>query len=199
MSETDNFAGLVAAIDAGDEARCEELSHQLTPTDADNLITLAAAADPDQRWWAVRALALVGDGACVPALVRGTDDDDPGMRAAAAMALGYVHRRAPGAVAPQLDHVAMLLADDNGIVRQAAGDGLALCADDAVAPLARLLQQSDHQGARTRAAAALRKIATMRAAAILYPLLNDPNHLVRMYAYEGLDEMGLLENVLVVL
>jgi hypothetical protein len=29
--------------------------------------------------------------------------------------------------------------------------------------------------------------------------LNDPNHMVRMYAYEGLDEMGLLETVLVTL
>jgi HEAT repeat protein len=43
----------------------------------------------------------------------------------------------------------------------------------------------------------LRKIATLKAAAILYALLNDENHLVRSYAYEGLDEMGLLENVLV--
>ncbi len=38
----------------------------------------------------------------------------------------------------------------------------------------------------------------MKAAAILYALLNDENHLVRAYAYEGLDEMGLLENVLVI-
>ena len=199
MSEQDRFTLLVAAIAGGDETRCEELAHQLSSANGEQLIALAADMDLDRRWWAVRCLALVGDGACIPMLVHCLDDADPGVRAAAAMALGHVHRRAPDEVAPLLDRVAILLADDNGIVRQAAGDGLALCSDDAVPALARLLQQNDHPGARTRAAAALRKIATMRAAAVLYPLLNDPNHLVRMYAYEGLDEMGLLENVLVVL
>ena len=52
---------------------------------------------------------------------------------------------------------------------------------------------------RDSAAGALRKIATMKAAGVLYALLNDPNHLVRAYAYEGLDDMGLLETVLVTL
>ena len=123
----------------------------------------------------------------------------PELRAAAALALVHLHSRAPAAVAPALDTVAALLTDDDGLVRQTAADCLAQCGDDAVPALGRVLRESAHQGARTRAAGALRKIATMKAAAILYPLLNDPNHLVRMYAYEGLDEMGLLENVLVVL
>ena len=197
MTAPSDFPALAAAIDAGDDERCEALVQRLTPTDSHLLIPLATDADPDRRWWAVRALALVGADSAVPALVSCLDDADPAVRAAAAMSLGHVHRRAPEAVAAHLDRVAALLADDNGIVRQAAGDGLALCADDAVPALAALLRQSHHPGARTRAAAALRKIATMRAAAVLYPLLNDSNHLVRMYAYEGLDEMGLLENVLV--
>jgi HEAT repeat protein len=192
------FAALVAAIDAGDDERCEALVHGFTPADSPLLIALAADADSDRRWWAVRGLALVGAASAVPVLASCLDDADPSVRAAAAMSLGHVYRRAPDAVAAQLDRVAVLLADENGIVRQAAGDGLALCGDDAVPALARLLRQSQHPGARTRAAAALRKVATMQAAAVLYPLLNDPNHLVRMYAFEGLDELGLLENVLVI-
>jgi HEAT repeat protein len=198
MNEQPAVAPLMTAIDAGDDARCEALVHDLTPADSPLLVTLAADGDPDRRWWAVRALALVGADGAVPALVHCLADDDPSVRAAAAMSLGHVHRRAPAAVAPQLDQVAALLADDNGLVRQAAGDGLAVCGDDAVPALAAALRQSQHPGARSRAAAALRKIATLRAAAVLYPLLNDPNHLVRMYAYEGLDEMGLLENVLLI-
>ena len=198
MTAPSDFPALAAAIDAGDDERCEALVQRLTPADSHLLIPLAADADPDRRWWAVRALALVGADSAVPVLVSCLGDDDPGVRAAAAMSLGHCHRRAPEAAAANLDRVAALLADDNGIVRQAAGDGLALCADDAVPALAALLRQSHHPGARTRAAAALRKIATMSAAAVLYPLLNDSNHLVRMYAYEGLDEMGLLENVLVI-
>ena len=71
----------------------------------------------------------------------------------------------------------------------------------ATRPSTRLLTclSGDHQGARTRATASLRKIGTMKAAAVLYQHLNDPNHLVRLYAYEALDEMGLLENQLLIL
>jgi hypothetical protein len=39
----------------------------------------------------------------------------------------------------------------------------------------------------------------MKAAGALYHCLNDANYLVHMYAHEGLDEMGLLENILVTL
>jgi HEAT repeat protein len=147
----------------------------------------------------VRALALVGAADAVPALAACLEDADPGVRAAALRWAWGMSTRARRRRWPRSStRVAARLADDNGLVRQAAGDGLALCGDDAVPALAALLRQSQHPGARTRAAAALRKIATMRAAAVLYPLLNDANHLVRMYAYEGLDEMGLLENVLVI-
>lgn len=198
MTESIAFARFLAAIDAYDDDRCEAIVPQLTPADSPRLLALIDDANPDRRWWAVRGLAAVGAADAVPALATCLDDADPSVRAVAAMSLGHVYRRAPAAVAEQLGRVATLLADDDGIVRQAASDGLALCGDDAVPPLAALLRQESHPGARSRAAATLRKIATMRAAAVLYPLLNDPNHLVRMYAYEGLDEMGLLENVLVI-
>jgi len=187
---------LIRAIDAEDDEACEALVQALTAADSPPLIVLAADPAADRRWWAVRALAAVGADTAAPALAHCLADADLSVRAAAALSMGHVHPRAPEAVAPWLEQVAALLADDSGLVRQAAADGLALCGDDAVPALAALLRRSQHPGARTRAAAALRKIATMRAAAVLYPLLNDANHLVRMYAYEGLDEMGLLENVL---
>ena len=144
MTAHSDFAALLTAIDAGDDERCEALVQRLTSADSQLTIPLAADADSDRRWWAVRALALVGAASAVPALVNCLDDDDPGVRAAAAMSLGHVYRRAPEAVAAHLEQVAALLADDNGIVRQAAGDGLALCADDAVPALAALLPYSTH-------------------------------------------------------
>ena len=187
----------LAAIERQDDEETECLSAQLTPADAPALLALAAGDDAEQRWWAVRGLALVGGPECVGSLAACLQDEQPQVRAAAALALAHLHARIPEAVTPQLDGVAELLADDEGYVRQAAADSLALCSDDGVAPLGHVLRHSAHQGARTRAAAALRKIGTLKAAAILYALLNDENHLVRSYAYEGLDEMGLLENVLV--
>ncbi len=188
----------LAAIAAGDDEVTEQYALQLTSADEPALLALAASGDADQRWWGVRGLAQAGTAAALPVLRNALADPDPAVRAAAALGAGYLYAREPDATAPELEAVATLLADDDGIVRQAASDALALCGDAAVPALGSVLRSSTHEGARTRAAASLRKIATMKAAAILYALLNDPNHLVRMYAYEGLDEMGLLENVLVI-
>lgn len=193
------FPNLLDAIDAGDDECAERAALQLTAADAPVLLALAEAEDVDRRWWAVRGLAVCGGTQAVPVLLAALGDGDAGVRAAAVMALAVLHRRVPAAVAPHLGEVARLLADDDGMVRQSAADTLAQCGDDAVPALAAVIFQGTHQGARTRAAAALRKIATMKAAAVLYPMLNDPNHMVRAYAYEGLDEMGLLENILVTL
>jgi HEAT repeat protein len=188
----------LAAVARGDDEEAERCALQLTAGDEPALVTMAVSPDLDTRWWGVRGLAQIGGAAGVPVVRDNLQDADGGVRAAAALALGYLYARVPDEVTPTLDEVAALLSDNEGIVRQAAADGLALCGDGAVAALGRILRNSTHQGARTRAAGALRKIATVKAAAILYPLLNDSNHLVRMYAYEGLDEMGLLETVLLV-
>jgi len=187
----------LAAIARQDDEETECLSAQLTPADAPALLALAADEDPERRWWAVRGLALVGGPECVDVLAARLRDEQPQVRAAAALALAHLHARYAEAVTDEGLTLAELLADDESYVRQAAADSLALCGEDGVAPLGRVLRNSSHQGARTRAAAALRKIGTLKAAAILYALLNDENHLVRSYAYEGLAEMGLLENVLV--
>lgn len=187
----------LAAIAQQNDEKAESLATQLTSADAPALLALATSDDAEERWWAVRGLAIAGGPQCVEALAARLQDEQPQVRAAAALALAHLHTRYAEMVSPQLEAVAALLADDEGYVRQAAADSLALCGEDGVTPLGSVLRNSSHQGARTRAAAALRKIATLKAAAILYSLLDDENHLVRSYAYEGLDEMGLLENVLV--
>ena len=187
---------LLVAIATGDDAGAEEQALLLTADDEPALIALAAAPDADERWWAVRGLAVCGSEAAVPVFAAALHDGDPGVRAAAALAAHHLYLRHPAAAKMLFTPLAGLLADDDGMVRQVAADALAQSGDDAVPPLGEILRTSQHEGARTRAAAALRKIATLKAAALLYPLLNDPDPLVRMYAYEGLDEMGLLENIL---
>ncbi len=187
---------LLAAVAQRDDEDAERQALLLTAADEPALLALSAGSDSDERWWAVRGLALVGSTGSVPALAARLQDEDATVRAAATLALAHLHARFAAEVVPYLDVVAERLADEEGYVRQAAADCLALCGDNAVAALGHVLRVSEHQGARTRAAGALRKIATLKAAAILYALLNDDNHLVRSYAYEGLDEMGLLENIL---
>ncbi len=190
------FEQFLDAIDAEDDEAAETRVAQLTVHDEQALIALfTGARNPDQRWWAVRALAVHGSGDAISVLVTALDDRDDGVRAAAALALAHLHVRESQAVNPLLDQIARLLADEQGLVRQAATDSLTLCGDDAVDILAVTLA-GDHQGARTRAMMALRKVATFPAAKVMFQYLNDSNYLVHTYAYEGLDEMGLLENVL---
>lgn len=184
------------AIEAGDDAATEAAALALAPADEAVLLELAADADGERRWWAVRALAACGGADALPAVAAALSSDDPAQRAAAALALGHLGKRLPDAVETQLPALARLLEDPDGFVRQAAVDGFALCGDAAVPTLAAVLFHSEHQGARTRAASALRQIRTLKAAPVLYRVLNDPNPLVHTYAFEALDDMGLLENLL---
>jgi len=148
------------------------------------------------RWWGVRGLAQVGDEEAILAVVAHLNDEDAGVRSVAALALASLYQRHPEDVLPFLPRLADLLADDDGLVRQSAADSLAQCGDGAVEALAVSLN-SPHAGVRVRAAAALHRLGTMAAAVPLYYHLEDTNPLVRHYAFETLDKLGLLTNVLV--
>lgn len=203
MSYLDEF---LQAAAADNEAEAERLSHHLLPSDEAQLLAILQAEerDADLRWWAVRALAHCGTAVAAPLLAQLLDGSQiqaasvqnaSMLCATAAMALGHLHQRHAGSVHPHLPQIAAQLAHKDGFVRQAAADSLALCGDAAVPVLEEALA-SDNDGARARAAQALRKIGTLKVAPALFQHLNDPHYLVRLHAYEGLDEMGLLDNVI---
>lgn len=196
---SERFTTFLNAVAAGADEQTEQCALALTGEDSPALSALLVSPDVDARWWAARALAACGNVDAAAALAPLLHDAESSVRAVALLALGHLYPLHPAEVVPLLDDAAQCLMDDDGLVRQTAADALAMCGDDAVPALARILFQQSHEGARTRAASALRKLATMKAAGVLYAVLNDPNHMVRMYAYEGLDEMGLLETVLVTL
>jgi HEAT repeat protein len=183
------------AASAADDVRAEDLIDLLTPADAPILRQMIESNDPNRRWWGIRALAQVGGEELVPLVADHLHDQAPEIRAVTALAMGHIHRHTPAAVNPHLPQLALLLEDDDALVRQSAADGLARCGDDAVDLLAAALE-SDHEGLRVRAAAALHRIGSMKAAPPLYRHLEDPNPLVRHHAYEMLDKLGLLENIL---
>lgn len=184
-----------AAAAAAEDAHAEDLLDLLRAEDAPVLRQMVESDDLNRRWWGIRALAQTDNGELVPLLVEQLPHPEAEIRAAAAMALGEIHSRAADAVNAHLSALAPLLMDDDALVRQSAADALARCGDDAVDLLAALLN-SDAEGARVRAAAALHRIGSMKAAPPLYHHLDDPNPLVRHYAYETLDKLGLLENIL---
>jgi HEAT repeat protein len=185
------------AIEAGDDEKAEHAVLDLAAGDEPQLLIWLGDRSTDRRWWAACALAHCGTAAAIPALAARLTDADPTVRAIAARALGQLHGRVPSAVTPILSALAAQLADESGAVRQAATDALAHCGADALLALAQVLHEN-HPAARSRAAAAVRKINSPAAVPILFRCLNDPNYLVHTYAYEALDERGLLETTLVI-
>ena len=185
----------IAADD--DDEQVEKLVLQLTAAAEPALLARLESGDANQQWWMVRALAHCGTAAAVPAVVTTLTVADPALRVVAAMALGTLLARHKPAQPRALPPLAERLADDDGTVRQAAADALIQVGDAAVEVLVGVLRFSEHQGARSRAAYALRKIGTPATVPALFRCLNDPNYLVHTYAYEALEEMGLLETELV--
>lgn len=184
-----------AAAAAGEDAKAEALVPFLTAADLPILHQMVASADTDQRWWGLRALGQVGDGASIESITAALTDPHAENRAVAAMALGQRHAAWPHAVNAALTQLVVLFGDVDGQVREAAVTGLAHCGDDAVAVLAAALDSAPEE-VRVYAARTLYRIGTHKTAPPLYRHLEDANPLVRHYAFETLDRLGLLENLL---
>lgn len=190
---------LFDAIAAGDDDAAEAAVAALSALDGavlSHLTHLSVDGDDDQRWWGVRALAEVATEHpeqrvhAIPALLNALNDGEDSVRCVAALALGEA------CATSAIPALALLLADPSGWVRGAAADALALIGEPAVPALGEALQDP-REGVRVRAAYALRRIKSVKSARWLFPALNDPNYIVHSYAYEALDEMGLLTTVLV--
>lgn len=188
---------LLLAIDAGDDEAAEIAILEFCRQDGvDPLIELAQSEDSDRRWWGVRGLAEVAEerpehrDAAMPALLNALNDPEDSVRCVAALALGQAK------AASAIPSLTLLLSDQSGWVRGAAADALALIGEPAIPALGEALQD-EREGVRVRAAYALYKIKNIKTARWLFPALNDPNHIVHTYAYEALDEMGLLNTLLV--
>jgi len=189
-----------SAIAAGDDARSETAALRLHPAHQGELLALMEAGG-EQRWWAVRTLAAVGDATAMPAVAAALDDADNMTRAAAALALGHLASRFPDESAPFLPALGARFADDDGFVRQQAVEGMALAGPTALPLLESLITPTNgdppnDEVVRVRAAATLRLMRDKRCAGLLFRLLNDSNHLVHTYAYEALEDLGLLDNLL---
>jgi Uri superfamily endonuclease len=148
------------------------------------LAALLAGPDADARWWAARALAEVGTGGAVPPLLLALDDPVPDVRACAALALG---RLGDGAGAAAL---AERLGDESAFVASVAADALSMIGDPAVAALAeKLHDESAH--ARLLAVRALARIKSQSTIGPLFGVLEDPSYLVRFYARQALEALGV--------
>ncbi len=201
----DIIQDLLSAIATGDDELTERTiqalagRRDLIPA----LRPLLVDGDADRRWWAVRALALLGGPEAEDAAIQRLSDPDEATRCAAALALGQLK------AARAIPALAERLADPSGWVRDSAGDALAMIGEQALPALLTALADA-RDGVRVRAAAALRKITSQQLAGLrseayppafwpvlsaMFKALNDPNRLVRHNAYEALDQLGLLDEV----
>jgi len=196
MEPTKTVQRLQDAILIQDDELAEKLVQRLTSADEEALITMTETDHNDFKWWSIRSLAVVGSEDCLPTVTQNLHSSDSAIRAACALAIANLYQRFPDTVKTTMPQLAELLTDDDGLVRQAAANALSMCGNDAVDALAAIID-SLHDGARARAAYALQKIASKEAAQVLYPLLDDPNHLVRSYAWDGVDAAGVLDELVV--
>ncbi len=183
----DTFKIFLDCIAAGDDTRTERAA--LTLSNADDAVLpslrdLLNGADPDRRWWAVRALAAIGTQSAREQLVAALADPDPDVRACAAQGLGDL--QAGQAVA----ELVRCLADSNPLVSRIAADSLARIGSPAVPDLITALE-AEQTPVRAGAARALGIIQPEQAVPALCAALDDPSAIVTHYAEHALERMGV--------
>jgi HEAT repeat protein len=140
--------------------------------------------DPDLRWWAVRAIAGLDAEGVAGALIRALEDPEAAVRQCAA--LGLCHRP----VAQAVRSLCRALGDPDALMARLAGDALIAAGQEATPDLIAVLQDGG-PAARIEAARALARIGDPRSIPALYSLVDDPSALVRHWAEEGLERMGV--------
>lgn len=181
------LAELVTDLLAGSDAAREEAAIALGQRGAEAIPPLAellTSRDADARWWAARALAEANGEEALPLLVDILDDADPDVRACACLALGRI---GDGRAAPSL---AASLGDQSPFVASIAADALSMIGEPAVDVLAESLGARETH-TRLLAVRALSRIKSQAAIGPLFGVLEDPSYLVRHYAQEALEALGL--------
>jgi Uri superfamily endonuclease len=187
LMDTDHVEELLDVLISGDEDSREAAALALGrfgTVAAERLVPLLSHEDSEVRWWAARALAEVGRDGGPPLLEGILNDPDPDVRACAALALGRIGE---GAAAQAL---ADQLGDESAFVSSIASDALSMIGDAAVEALAEKLTDDDPH-VRLLAVRALSRIKSQSTIGPLFGALEDSSYLVRHYAQEALEALGV--------
>lgn len=148
-------------------------------------------ADARKRWVSIRLLGKVNSALAVECLLGLLKDEVPGMRAAAAMALGDTHR------ADVSEKVAGMLEDPAIIVRAAAADSLGSFRDPRTVPyLVQAIEDptNTYRGSslwvRRHFVDALGAIGDKSANRTLMQLIDDPDASIQTSAISALDRVN---------
>ncbi len=179
---------LLAELVCGDDARAEAAMHKLIDLGAKTLPALrdlAADPDPDRRWWAISTMAQIADADLDIFLVALKDED---LEIQQTAVLGLTERPHPKSVSVLIE----LLPSPNSILRTLAMNALIAIGKDATNGLLAFLQEYQAQDtARINAVRALANIADYKAIPALMAALEEDSALIRHWAEEGLEKLGL--------
>ncbi len=184
MSEIE---ALLAQLCSGEDEQAEAAALALAhfgEQAMDPLLALARAEDSDQRWWALRALALIPSPKSQATLIQALSDPDLYVRQCAA--LGLRHQPTFNAVPALLQ----ALASPDKLLSRLAADALIAIGHQAVPDLI-LTVKNGNPTARLEAVRALAVIGDPRAIPVLYGVLSEESTFMEYWATEGLDRMGV--------
>ncbi len=187
ISAVPELEALLAALTSADEQRAEAAVSPLVALGESALLPLLKmldSADPDHRWWALRALATFDDDRARVALTRALQDPAPAVRQCAA--LGLRHRPSPQAI-PAL---VAALADRDRLLARLAGDALGALGERALPALSEAARNED-PAVRIEAVRALALAQIKEAIPVLFDALQDASTLVCYWAEEGLTRLGV--------
>jgi HEAT repeat protein len=177
---------LLADLTSGDETRAEGSVPGLVKLGAEAfpaLHDLLNSADADQRWWALRTLASAPQ-AQAEWLLPLLSDPAPEVRQAAA--LGLCSHPAETAIS----HLIRALSDGDSMVSGLACSALVEIGKPAVPALLEISKDAP-QMARINATRALAEIVDYSAIPALMAALEDDSVMIRHWAEEGLERLGL--------
>jgi HEAT repeat protein len=185
--DSEDLKALVGELSSGNDERAEGAVHALADLGESVLPWLhqeLKSDNPDQRWWAIAALAQIDNEQAREQLKNGLADPDPSVRQCAAFGL----RRQPYQGA--LPDLVAALADSDRLLARLAADALIALGEHALESLTKALRSQD-PAVRIEAARALAQMEDPGAIPPLFAALDDPSQLVVHWAERGLEKLGI--------
>jgi HEAT repeat protein len=179
---------ILAQLRGGDDQLAEAAAAELPACGQpalDALSQLRQDADPDVRWWAIRALAQFPTSpGLTDELVAALGDDSPEVQQCAALAL--CHHPAPQAISLLI----RLLSSPDSLISSLSATALTLIGPEAVPSLLEVVR-NERGTARLEAVRALAEIKDPRAIPTLMKVIESDSAVSRYWAEQGLDKLGL--------
>ena len=186
MNPEEQHKALLAELTSGDEDRAEaaarrlaEVGHAILPY----LEPLLRSDKPDYRWWAVRTVAQMQEPR-LNWLISALADASSEVRAAAALGLA-AHPTEQAAAA-----LVNALQDEESIVAVLAVNALSALGKNAVPALLEAFPNSNRRG-RIQIMRALAELRDHRAIPLMLKVTEEESAMLRYWAEEGLERLGL--------